>query len=359
VSRVRLAVVFAVIAALLCAIPAHATFPGKNGKIAFAAFSQASPSGSANVFTMEPNGSGIAPLPVGGLPRSSFPAWSPDGTYIAFTSSADGPGGRADIYVQRPDGSDQRRLTDDPADDSYPSWSPDGTKIVFASRRGGSGLDLYVMNADGTNETRITDFPRNEWLPAWSPNGEKIAFTNEYTTGIELRASIFLINPDGSGLTELRTDHSLFQDSNPDWSPTGSQIAFVSNRDNGNAEVYVMDRDGTNQTRITDDLGLDVSPAWSPDGTKIIFSHGDPGNFPPINLFTMNPDGSNRTQLTTTSAGSGHDVADWQPIPGPRRSDYKNSNQFCKAEQAFWGNEFSGRYGSGANAFGKCVSQNH
>ena len=311
-SRVLTAVVIGVIAALLSAIPAHAAFPGKNGKIAFAAFSQTG--GSSNVFTIEPDGSGIAPLPVGELPRSSFPAWSPDGIHIAFASRAAGASGGADIYVQRADGSDQHRLTDDPADDTYPSWSPDGTKIVFASRRGGSTFDLYVMNADGTDETQVTDLARDEWQPAWAPDGEKIAFTHEYTTEIQLFTSIFLINPDGSGLSELRTGHSS-QDSDPNWSPTGSQITFWSNRDDGNAEVYVMDRDGTNQTRLTNDPGLDISPAWSPDGTKIIFSHADGGNFPPINLFTMNPDGSGKSQLTTTSTGNGHELADWQPIP--------------------------------------------
>jgi hypothetical protein len=67
----------------------------------------------------------------------------------------------------------------------------------------------------------------------------------------------------------------------------------------------------------------------------------------------MKVDGSDRTFVT-----DGGDP-DWQPIPGPKRSDYKNAAQFCKAEQAFWGDQFASRYGGRADSYGKCVSQNN
>ena len=66
----------------------------------------------------------------------------------------------------------------------------------------------------------------------------------------------------------------------------------------------------------------------------------------------MNSDGTNPRPFNQVVGIS----ADWQTIPGPKRSDYKNSNQFCKAEQAFWGDQFASRYGGGSNAYGKCVS---
>ena len=69
----------------------------------------------------------------------------------------------------------------------------------------------------------------------------------------------------------------------------------------------------------------------------------------------LNADGTNATNITNTpDVGKGG--FDWQAIPGPKRTDYKNSNKFCKAEQDFWGDQFASRYGDGANAFGKCVS---
>lgn len=71
----------------------------------------------------------------------------------------------------------------------------------------------------------------------------------------------------------------------------------------------------------------------------------------------MNADGTGQTQVTDSSSHAF--PTDWQPIPGLKRSDFKNANRFCKAEQDFWGDQFASRYGGGANAFGKCVSQNH
>jgi len=67
-------------------------------------------------------------------------------------------------------------------------------------------------------------------------------------------------------------------------------------------------------------------------------------------------DGTGWTDLTPGS-GIFSTYPNWQPLPGPRRSDFKNAAQFCEAERDFWGEAFAGRYGGGANAFGKCVSQ--
>ena len=95
------------------------------------------------------------------------PAWSPDGTKIAFASFRDG---NQEVYVMDADGSNPTRLTDNPASDIVPAWSPDGTKIAFASRRDGNP-EVYVMDADGSNPTRLTDNPTFDGVPAWSPDG--------------------------------------------------------------------------------------------------------------------------------------------------------------------------------------------
>jgi TolB protein len=74
-----------------------------------------------------------------------------------------------DIYVMQADGSNQTRLTDDPADDRDPVWSPDGQWIAFISLRDGVS-ELYVMRADGSAQTRLTDDAETETgRPAWSP----------------------------------------------------------------------------------------------------------------------------------------------------------------------------------------------
>jgi hypothetical protein len=73
------------------------------------------------------------------------------------------------------DGSNQTRLTQDPAGDWSPAWSPDGSRIVFQSDRDGNA-DIYVMHADGSNQTRLTRHAAGDWSAAWSPDGNRIAF---------------------------------------------------------------------------------------------------------------------------------------------------------------------------------------
>ena len=82
-----------------------------------------------------------------------------------------------EIYLMNADGSDQVRLTDNPAEDFLAAWSPDGTRIAFTSRRD-ENAEIYVMDADGSNLTRLTNNSDDDIRPAWSPDGELIAFTS-------------------------------------------------------------------------------------------------------------------------------------------------------------------------------------
>ena len=208
---------------------------------------------------------------------------------IAFHSDRDG---NNEIYVMNVNGSNQTRLTNNPAVDEIPSWSPDGAKIAFMSNRDGN-YEIYVMNTDGSNQTRLTNNPANDYFPNLSPDGNKILFGSTRDGNWEL----YVMNVDGSNVTRL-TNNPADDVSGGNWSPDGSKIVFASFRD-GNYEIYVMNTDGSNQTRLTNNPAGDQWPICSPDGSKIVFYSDRDGNF---EIYVMNVDGSNQTILTNNPA---------------------------------------------------------
>ncbi len=203
---------------------------------------------------------------------------------IVFASWGQG-GNQNGIYVITPDGRDLTRLTisSSPGSfDSSPAWSPDKQRIVFYRN-----AKIYIMNADGSGLTQLTDNPDTfDDYPTWSPDGQQIAFESNFQGG----TSINVVNADGTGLTRL-TDFG----SSPSWSPNGTQIVFARAHEG----IHVMNVDGSNLTRLTDG---GHSPDWSPDGTRIAFVL-DGG------IYVMNADGSSQTRLTD----SGFQSPAWSP----------------------------------------------
>ena len=222
--------------------------------------------------------------------RDDSPAWSPDGSKIAFTSHRYG---NDEIFVMNANGSMQANLTNHPATDKSPAWSPDGTKIAFYSGRDGNA-EIYVMNADGTGQTRLTNNAAYDRMPAWSPDGTKIAFHS----GRDGNAEIYVMNANGT--VQANATLNGAEDRSPAWSPDGSKIAFASNRD-GDYDIYVMNADGTGQTRLTFySTRDDIHPSWSRDGTKIAFEAAWAGGN--SDIWVMNADGTVQILLTTNDA---------------------------------------------------------
>ena len=188
------------------------------------------------------------------------PSWAPDGKKAAYVLWYI----TGEIYLMSLDDQTTTRLTDNDFDDKNPAWSPDGTQIAFSTNRD-DNYEIYLMDKEGNNLVRLTENGFDDGDPCWSPDGTKIAFTSHRDGNYD----IFTMNADGSNFRNL-TRHSA-DDIDPAWSPDGTQIAFSTNRDD-NYEIYLMDTRGTNQQKLTDNPSLDTEPCWSPDGKQILFT---------------------------------------------------------------------------------------
>jgi Tol biopolymer transport system component len=190
---------------------------------------------------------------------------------IAFTSGRDG---NSELYLINSDGSQLKRLTNDPATDDFPLWSPDGKQLSFLSDRDGN-WQLWAMDADGRNIRQLTFDPSYHHSPAWAPSGTQISYSSNANDG---DWEVYVMNTDGSNITNLTNSPGF--DYSPNWSPDGSQVAFVSERD-GNSEIYVMNPDGSNQRRLTNNATADWlgSSAWSSTGRilygEVVGDHRD------------------------------------------------------------------------------------
>jgi len=277
----RLALFFALVATFGLPPAAHATFPGENGKLALSGVYDP-PQNPAGIYTMNPDGNDIVYLTSG-----TGPAWSPDGTKIAFATDRDG---NSEIYSMNGDGTGQLRLTSNPAGDVAPSWSPDGQKIVFQTNRDGNN-ELYVMNADGTGQTRITHTPGSELAPKWSPGGTWIAFDD----GLEIST----IRPDGSDRT------FRLEGGSPSWAPNGHDlwsyyIYYDESLEDYVSELQILDVE--TGAYDTSTVGS-ADPVVSPDGEAILHGSLSGG----AKYIHDPPQGYQLPGSWST--------ADWQPLP--------------------------------------------
>jgi Tol biopolymer transport system component len=217
--------------------------------------------GQPGIYVMEADGSNVIRLT--DIGERSYPlCWSPDGTRIAFMYHGD----NFEIYVVDADGGNLTQLTttrwqmDAPPPINpwsvEPAWSPDGTRIAFSSLRGvAPSTQIYVVDIDGSDLTRLTVEGSGSY-PAWSPDGERIAFTGK--RGGE--PGLYIMDADGSNVSKLASLGSHVE--RFEWSPDGEYVVFIS-RDKGERKVYRVRADGSRPVQLLSHKVDDWKPIWA------------------------------------------------------------------------------------------------
>ena len=274
-------------------------------------------------------------------------AKAPTTPKILFTSSRDG---NREVYIMNPDGSEQVRLTQHPANDLSAVWSPTGEQILFISDRDGV-RDLFLMDPDGTNVRRVFKKEVYRGRPAWSPDGTQIAYMHllwdidEYPTyiatlGAEKEVELAMDahgpvwSPDGTEIAcsisarikiiNVRTGAQkrplsrkiVDWQSQPSWSAVGNKIAFTGNNHplpdlNGlelkearalhkawedKQTIFIMNSDGSGFKQLVAEAGPKASrPAISPNGEAVLYTQEINGL---LQIFKVDVNSGVHTQLT-------------------------------------------------------------
>jgi Tol biopolymer transport system component len=284
------------VAMLVPSREAEATYPGENGRIAFAV--RPSVFEDSEIYTSEPDGTDRKRL-TDNLTDEYTPDFSPDGTEIAFS------GGRESLFVMNSDGTNVRNLSGSNVGDRQPAFSPDGTEIAFTHRK-----DIWVMDADGTDRKNLTDTGPiggrdvSEGEPTWSPDGTRIAFVKT-TYGPPREVDLYTMNSDGTGLKQL-TDSVAAGEGSPDWGPGGVRLTY-HRYSGGVLRVFTIKADGTGKgKKLVATNGY--QPVFSPDGQKIAFVRkGD--------VWTVGRDGTGELNATDTAQWPSEVAPDWGPKP--------------------------------------------
>src|SRR5438132_8428015 len=152
--------------------------------------------------------------------------------------------GRFQLYAaERANLAQLRKIMDDTAVATEPAFSPDGSRIAFTSTRDGQP-EIYIMDADGTSAGRLTNSPGADGDASFTADGQSVVFHSQRTG----HRQIFLQSITSSDAVQLTQEP--VDNSQPAVSPDGETIAFVSNRE-GNNHIWLMSKDGANQRPLT------------------------------------------------------------------------------------------------------------
>ena len=266
---------------------AEATFPGKNGRIAY--------NSNGVIYTINPDGS--AKTKVANTRVSGYPIdYSPTGKKITYTSYEgfnDGKdtGRRKDveIYTIKVGGGAKTNVTNNNRDDEDSSYSPDGKRIAY-THWDGHDLEIYTINTNGTGTFQVTNNGTNEFTPSYSPDGKKIVFSGEYRKlffpwTYAAPPEIYTIGVHGKN--RVRLTNNATNDGFPVYSPDGKRIAAWSEK---GQYIYTIGVHGGGKSKVVGGS----EPSYSPDGRRIAYTGSRFFERDP-EIYTINVDGSHRT----------------------------------------------------------------
>ena len=229
-------------------------------------------------------------------------AIDPAGHWMVYSSTRHSE--RSDLYLQRVDGTSVTQLTSDAADDAFPAFSPDGSRIAFCSTRSGS-WQVYLMDRDGRNVVQVTSGRTQCVHPTFSPDGNRIAYSS--LGGRSGQWELWTADL-GNGSQKM-IGYGLF----PRWSPRKDvdRIAYQRPRQRGSRwfslwTIDLVDGEGRRPTEVAvSPVAAIVTPCWSPDGKKLAFATVvepskdlDGQAYGRQDVWTVDADGGNRQRLT-------------------------------------------------------------
>lgn len=293
--------------------PATPFPPGLSGTLVF----ESDIAGRPGLYTLDLARGAVARLTGDGSATEQTPRWSPDGRQVVFASNRAHYSGATresgtpdlDIWIVHADGTNARRLTTDPAQDTDPAWTPDGTGVVFSSDRDSRG-DLYLLTVATGATVRLTrHFVGRAIMPSVSPAPSRTAFAAQtLRVGAFWDFQVHVRDASGAIVPVPSTAGACW----PRWSPDGRRLAHVRLGTKERSTLEVRDSATLQSSKVLTVPGLwSYYPAWSPDRSRLVFSvspeHHEGENW---DLAVIDVASGQWTRLTQ---GAGNDrLPDWK-----------------------------------------------
>ena len=282
------------------------------------------------------------------------PQISPDGEQIVYVrNSMDkmNDARTSELWMMEADGTEHVKLTNRDVDESSPRWSPDGTRVAFTSSAEDEGTQIFIHWVERNKTAQITQLDSSPSNLSWSPDSEYLAFSKRALESepqmvtppdapegadwadpprVETRLNheldavgvldhgydhLFVVRAEGGTVRQV-TSGDYHHSSRPEWTPDGERLIFSANRhedwthERRNTELYSVSVEGGEITPLTDRFGPNHTPRVSPDGETVAFLGYDDEvqTYQISRLYTMDLDGSNKEEVETGLDRSINDV---------------------------------------------------